>query len=295
MKDIILEKFGEYSPEIKCLDKGFVKLIDCMPRMVEDAEDSADYAIAEAARCSYQRGTKTINDDKILIRYLMRHNHTSPFEMIEFKFKMKMPIFVCRQMVRHRCASANELSGRYSVMPDEYYMPTEEDMRGQSTVNRQGSEGLIDEDKISSRLEDIRNISDEAFKTYHRNLEDELVREMSRIVLPLSTYTEWYWKIDLKNLLHLLNLRCDSHAQKEIRVYADAILELIKPIIPYTIEAWEDYSPYRGGMTLTKQEIETIKNILVRYSDDITSDINVDSHIERLEWLSKKKELGFPL
>ncbi len=280
-----------------CLDHGFVQLVDCMPRLVPDEEESADHAIAEAARCSYQRGTKTIADDKTLIRYLMRHNHTSPFEMVEFKFHIKLPIFVMRQLVRHRAANLNELSGRYSEMPEEYYVPDINNMRGQSKINTQGSDGYLDEHMADCLISDMNKVCGGAFSFYKDFLEAGLVREQSRMVLPLSTYTELYWKIDLKNLLHFLDLRCDDHSQWEIQEYGKAILELIKPLVPWTIDAWEDYSVYRGGMILTRQEIENIKNIITHAKVEMhcnleVYDLKTDSKLEVKEWEEKGKKLG---
>ena len=300
MKDIIKEIYEEI-PIINCLNFGFVQLLDCMPRCIEDIEETVDYAIAEAARCSYQRGTKTIADDKTLIRYLMRHNHTSPFEMIEFKFKMKLPIFVARQAVRTRTASLNELSGRYSEMPEEYYIPEVDDFRNQSVTNTQGSEGFIEEVEAIVLMKQMEELCGGIFTQYHNFIKKGLVREQSRMVLPLSTYTEWYWKIDLKNLLHFLDLRCDNHAQKEIRVYGEAILALIKPIVPWTISAWEDYSPYRGGMILTRYEVEALertikkleKNSPTGYTFDLPCSIDVENKLEQKEWIDKTKRLGF--
>ena len=299
MKDIIFDKFNNFAPEIACLDHGFVQLIDCMPRNIRGEEESADHAIAEAARCSYQRGTKTIADDKTLIRYLMRHNHTSPFEMIEFKFHCKMPMFVARQMIRHRTASVNELSGRYSEMPEETYLPEMDDVRMQSTVNTQGSEGFMSYEEAVEILNALQDSYSKDFELYYDLLKNGVVREQSRIVLPLATYTEWYWKIDLKNLLHFLDLRCDSHSQKEIQVYGNAVLDLIKPIVPWTIEAWEDYSPYRGGMILTRYEVEKIQRMInclvVSGPSDMiipTRSIDTGSKLENKEWITKADELG---
>ena len=294
--DIFNEKFDEI-PEIKCLDLGYVRLIDSMPREIREGEETLDYAIAEAARCSYQRGTKSVNDDKVLIRYLMRHNHTSPFEMIEFKFHMKLPLFIARQMIRHRTASLNELSGRYSEMPEEYYLPPINDYRTQDSVNRQGSAGNIDSTLANGMMQRMNGHAEADFALYNKLLKEGLVREQARTVLPLSTYTEWYWKMDLKNLLHFLDLRCDSHAQKEIRVYADAILSLISPLIPYTIEAWEDYSPYRGGMTLTRYEVEELRES-IKWLDGDYNDIrqiqftNISNKLEYKEWKEKANKLG---
>lgn len=294
MKDVIFEKYGAYEPQIKCLDHGFVKLLDCMPRVLREEEDTADYAIVEAARQSYKRETKTVADDKTLIRYLMRHTHTSPLEMIEFKFHCKLPIFVAREMIRHRTANVNEMSGRYSEMPEEYYIPGE--LRVQSLINTQGSEGLLGDAQIQTDKYLMRLQSQDAFKFYNRMLEQGVAREQARIVLPLSTYTEWYWKIDLHNLLHFLDLRCDHHAQQEIRVYADAILEVIKPIVPWTISAWEDYSPYRGGMILTRFEVEAIRNLMCQTSAEAgvsAPNIRSDNKLEQREWREKAKKLGF--
>ena len=281
---IILKKYNEF-PTIKCLDHGYVKLIDCMPGILPDGEETADYAIAEAARCSYQRGTKSISDDKALIRYLLRNDHTSPFEMIDFKFHLKMPMFVARQWVRHRTASLNELSGRYSEMPNEYYCPPDEELRTQSKVNKQGSDDqTVHNKEIVSSI--LKSACKQSFDSYGKLLGNSLVRELSRVVLPLSTYTEMYWKIDLKNLLHLLDLRCDHHAQKEIRVFADAILELITPIVPYTIEAWNEYSQYRNGLKLSEAELKAIATAL---KDIPAESINLDtsSKSEQAEWQIK--------
>lgn len=296
MKDIIADKYGKETPYIPCLDHGFVTLVDCMPRMIKDEEESADHAIAEAARCSYQRGTKTMADDKTLIRYLMRHNHSSPFEMIEFKFHCKLPIYTARQMVRTRTASLNELSGRYSEMPEEYDIPGE--LRVQSLTNTQGSEGGLDEETVR-KLTGLMNLQlKDGFNFYHQLLEAGVAREQARIVLSLATYTEWFWKIDLHNLLHFLDLRCDGHAQKEIQVYANAILDLLKPIVPWSLEAWEDYSPYRGGMLLTRFEVEAIKDMfLAHFRSDkceyAAEDIKVKNLLEQKEWKEKAVRLGF--
>lgn len=292
MKDLLTLKFGDKEPVINVLNQGFVRMVDCMPSRVPDNEESADYAIAEAARCSYKRGTKTIRDDKMLIRYLMRHDHTSPLEMIEFKFHVKLPIFVARQWIRHRTANVNEMSGRYSEMPEEFYVPRADNVRTQSKINTQGSEGTIDAEEAKAIIDSFTTECQGAFKLYRDFLDKGLVREQARMVIPLSTYTEWYWKIDLHNLLHFLNLRCDSHAQQEIRVYADAILELIKPIVPWTLEAWEDYSAYRKGLMLSGFEVKAIRQALL--SNPLpAADIDVENKLEQIEWKQKAKKLGF--
>lgn len=245
--------------ESNCLDHGLVRLVDCMPRLSEDG--TADSAIVQAARVSYGAGTKTVSDDTNLIRYLMRHRHTTPFEMVEFKFHCKMPIFIARQWIRHRTASVNEYSARYSEVPDLYYRPDEKNIKGQSKTNKQASDGDLDNDIKLYCQDAIDSVSKSSYDEYQELLARGVSREIARTVLPVNFYTEWYWKIDLKNLLDFLALRCDSHAQYEIRVFADAMLEIIRPIVPITIQAWEDYHPMRGGIMLSKVEQEALKKI----------------------------------
>ena len=292
MKDLISLKYPEHDPSIDVLDHGFVRLVDCMPSRIPDAEETADHAIAEAARCCYKRGTKSIRDDKMLIRYLMRHNHTSPLEMIELKFHVKLPIFVARQWIRHRTANVNEMSGRYSEMPEEFYIPEVNNLRTQSKINTQGSDGTIDAEKAQIIIDQFTAECEGDFKLYREFLDNDVVREQARMVIPLNTYTEWYWKIDLHNLMHFLDLRCDSHAQQEIRVYADAILELIKPLVPWTIEAWQDYSAYRNGLILTGFEVAQLRRIISEKQLP-AGKIDVDNQLEQMEWKNKAKKLGF--
>lgn len=230
MQDNVRDLLGK---EIPCLDKGFVRLIDFM---------GDDDAIVQAARVSYGAGTKRVSEDRGLIRYLLRHLHTTPFEMVEFKFHIKLPIFVARQWIRHRTANVNEYSGRYSEMKDEFYVPSLEQIRPQSTTNKQGrSEHTLPPDvaeRIATRMEETqRGLYDE----YQSLLGEDLARELARINLPVSNYTEWYWKIDLHNLFHFLRLRIDPHAQYEIRVYGEAMAELVKQVVPIAWEAFEDY------------------------------------------------------
>lgn len=233
---------------LDCLDKGFVRLVDYM---------GDDSAIVQSARVSYGKGTKSVNVDRELIRYLMRHKHTSPFEMVEFKFHVKLPIFVARQWIRHRTANVNEYSGRYSQMKNEFYLPEIEQLRHQSSMNKQArGDEKLPEEEAASILERMDEIQQKLFMEYESYLSQDLARELSRINLPLSTYTEWYWKIDLHNLLHFLRLRLDWHAQYEIRVYAGKIAELIKPIVPLTYEAFEDYIV--NSLSFSKQELSVL-------------------------------------
>ena len=292
MKDLISLKYPDREPSIDVLNHGFVRLVDCMPSRIPDNEESADHAIAEAARCSYKRGTKTVRDDEMLIRYLMRHNHTSPLEMIEFKFHIKIPIFVARQWIRHRTANVNEMSGRYSEMPEEFYIPEINNLRTQSKVNTQGSEGTVVAEKAQTIVNQFTAECEGDFKLYREFLDSGVVREQARMVIPLNTYTEWYWKIDLHNLLHFLDLRCDSHAQQEIRVYADAVLELIRPLVPWTLDAWQDYSPYRNGLMLTGFEVAQLHKIISE-NQLAPGKIDVVNKLEQMEWKNKAIKLGF--
>jgi len=226
--DALLDK------EFKVLDHGFVRLVDYM---------GTDQAIVQAARVSYGEGTKKVSEDRGLIRYLLRHRHTSPFEMVEFKFHVKLPIFVARQWIRHRSASVNEYSGRYSVMKEEFYIPERSDIRFQSTVNKQGRSEEVVPDEMKDRfLDNLDKSNKESFEQYRQFVDEGLARELARIDLPLSLYTEWYWKIDLHNLFHFLRLRMDSRAQKEIRDYGTVMADIVKTVCPTAFEAFMDYT-----------------------------------------------------
>ena len=221
---------GLYFP---VLDQGFISLVDYMGN---------DAAIAQAARCSYGPGTRAVNDDRTLIRYLVRHKHTSPLEQVELKFHCKMPIFVARQWVRHRTASLNEMSGRYSVMPLQFYTPEAENFQLQSKDNKQGRDASAEEGIYKGFSAATKVIRNNVKKHYVECLTYDVARELARIDLPLSTYTEWYWKMDLHNLMHFLGLRCDSHAQWEIRQYANIMAGIVKVVAPAAYEAWVDYA-----------------------------------------------------
>lgn len=212
-----------------------------------------DSAIVQAARVSYGQGTKTVNDDRALIRYLMRHKHTTPFEMVEFKFHVRVPIFVARQWLRHRSASVNEISARYSVIKDDFFIPDE--LRSQSMTARQGSHGVVEGSELI-RLKQKASC-DLAFHTYDELVRRGVARELARTHLPQSTYTEFYWKINLHNLFHFLHLRMGNDAQSEIREPARAIFEIIKPIVPEACEAFQDY--VLDAVTLSGPEIRAIK------------------------------------
>ena len=248
---------------IKCLDKGFVRLVDSM---------GGDDAIVQAARVSYGKGTSKVSQDRGLIRYLMRHRHTTPFEMVEFKFHCKMPIFVARQWVRHRTANINEYSLRYSQARDEFYFPDPRHIQFQSTLNKQGRTGKVPTNLTDKVIKYFKDISERSFSMYQELNESGLARELIRAILPVNLYTEWYWKNDLHNLLHFIGLRSDSHAQYEIRVYSDAMAESVKRVAPFAWEAYQDYVV--KGMRFSRIEQSLLeKKLPVRVVDDLLEDL----------------------
>ena len=249
VESVMIDENGEPQNKIEVHELGFVKLLDVMGN---------DEEVENAARLSYGTGTRKVSQTRNLIRYLMRHKHTSPFEMCEVKFHIKLPIFVMRQLVRHRTASLNEYSGRYSIMSNEYYLPEADYLQKQSKTNNQGR----DEKHSSTGLlhYEFNRVYDNAHIAYENLLEEDIARELSRVVLPVANYTECIWKIDLHNFFHVVHLRADSHAQREIRDYANAMYELVKPHFPLCCEAFEDYIV--NGETFSKQEMEVIKDNL---------------------------------
>lgn len=250
--------------ESRVQNHGFVALVDVMPRFVE-GEPTVDNAIVQAARVSYGQGTKKVSEDRHLIRYLYRHSHTTPFEMVELKFHCRMPIFVARQWIRHRTASVNEYSARYSEVPDLFWEP--EQWRVQSSINKQGSGGEVTyvpgsysemggPEQVGMAHGSIEHV---CFSEYQRRLKAGVSRELARTCLPVSAYTEWYWKIDLHNLFRFLGLRLDPHAQQEIRDYADPMYEMVKRLAPAATSAFDDYSPMRQAMQLSGPELQWMK------------------------------------
>ena len=282
---------GSSRQEVQIHDHGFIALLDAMPRLVPEGQ-TADAAIVQAARVSYGQGTKRVNEDRGLIRYLLRHRHTTPFEMLEFKFHISMPIFIARQWIRHRTANVNEYSGRYSIMPDHFYRPSVEEVRKQSQSNRQGGEETFasggTEQELRTAEEFVKYLEEaEALYTRYSALTEQGVsRELARIGLPVSVYTQWYWKCDLHNILRFLSLRMDSHAQAEIRVYAEAMYALLEPIVPITMEAWRDYE--LEAVRLTKLEVEAIRELKTGGPGALKSDIKRES----AEWETKRRTLG---
>ena len=300
---------GAMRHEIKVLDHGFIALLDAMPRLVPQGQ-TGDAAIVQAARVSYGAGTKRVNEDRGLIRYLLRHRHTTPFEMVEFKFHVSMPIFIARQWIRHRTANVNEYSGRYSIMPDTFYRPTLEAVRKQSTGNRQGGEATFVTEAAGNAGKDASGTTEhgeqaegeegrtaQAFLDYLENAEANYAeymsltergvsRELARTGLPISLYTQWYWKCDLHNILRFLSLRMDAHAQLEIREYAQAMHDLIEPIVPIALEAWRDYDT--GAMHLTRLEIEAIQRIQAGGDGKLET----PNKREQSEWEHKRAKLG---
>ena len=245
------------------LDHGFVRVVDYM---------GDDAAIVQAARVSYGRGTKTLNSDAGLVNYLLRHRHTTPFEMCEVKYHVKLPIFVARQWIRHRTANVNEYSARYSILDNEFYLPTAENLAAQSTQNHQGRGEVLTGKEADRVMDLLKEDSERAYAGYADMLnEDEdgnvvddsrqgLARELARMNLSLNFYTQWYWKCDLHNLLHFLSLRADHHAQYEIRVYAETMLDTVKRWVPATYGAFMDYRV--GGTNISAKGMDVVKRLL---------------------------------
>jgi thymidylate synthase (FAD) len=248
------EILGGYFP---VLDHGFVSLVDYM---------GSDEDVERAARVSYGYGTRKRSATRGLIRYLRRHRHTTPSEMVEFKFHCAMPMFVARQWIRHRMASVNEYSGRYSLMPLLYYRPQGDHFALQSESNRQGRDEVASREVWEQAMARWNRLRAEASGAYEWLLEQDVARELARIDLPLSTYTQWYWKIDLHNLLHFLSLRADPHAQWEIQEYARVMAGMVKRVAPLSFEAWQDYD--LGGTPFSRGDREALARLLESRGED---------------------------
>lgn len=282
--------FEEDKKYLPVLDHGFVGLVDYM---------GSDHAIVQAARVSYGAGTKQVQDDRNLIRYLMRHEHTTPFEMCEVKFHIKLPIFVMRQLVRHRTASLNEYSARYSVITDEFYIPKPENIKPQSATNKQGREGEFTDIIRQHTIDDMRQVWDSSYDIYQRLIDDfGVARETSRSVLPVGGYTECYWKANLKNFLHMARLRMDSHAQWEIQEFARAMYDLVKPLFPEACQAFEDYAVNcgkfsSGEMILLSELVDEVKwlRLLSKY-DGNENALAGDMGLSKRELAEFKTKLG---
>jgi len=245
------------------LDHGFIRVIDYM---------GDDSSIVQAARVSYGKGTKKVSTDSGLIKYLMRHWHSTPFEMCEIKYHVKLPIFIARQWIRHRTANVNEYSARYSILDKEFYLPASEHLAAQSQSNRQGRGDVIEGDQAKQVLDLLKDDAERTYKNYEEMLNERfdgttidenkkgLARELARMNLTLNTYTQWYWKTDLLNLMNFLRLRADSHAQYEIRAYADVMLDTVKKWVPITYDAFMDYRV--GGTEVSAKGKEILKKII---------------------------------
>ncbi|MEE0351807.1 MAG: FAD-dependent thymidylate synthase [Treponema sp.] len=237
--------------EFQVLDKGFVRMVDYY---------GSDSRIVQAARVSYGEGTKTVSQDGALIDYLLRHQHTSPFEQVIFTFHLKMPIFVARQWVRHRMGRMNEVSGRYSIMKDEFYVPENSCISKQSTNNKQGRGEVFEEQQAKEFQAEFIEGQQKAYEVYKGMVEKGIAREIARINLPLALYTEFYWQMDLHNLFHFLKLRLDSHAQYEIRLYAEKILEIIKTVCPMAVSSFEN--TMEKAVSFNGEEMEALRKVL---------------------------------
>lgn len=273
--------------EIRVLDRGFIRVIDYM---------GSDEAVVQAARVSYGRGTKKVSEDRALIRYLLRNSHTSPFEMAEIKLHVKLPIFVARQWIRHRTANVNEYSARYSILDNEFYLPEPKDLAPQSERNRQGRSDELDAEETKAALELLRTEAQRSYGTYQTLLNrDErnskidpsrkgLARELARMALSVNFYTQWYWKIDVHNLLHFVKLRADEHAQYEIRAYANVLLDIIRKWMRLTFEAFVDYR--MNAFSLSGPAIDVVRSLLA--GAEIKRE---DSRLSPTEWRELMKLL----
>ena len=274
---------------IPVLDHGFVRVVDYM---------GDDSSIVQSARVSYGKGTKQVSTDSGLIKYLMRHRHSTPFEMCEIKYHVKLPIFIARQWIRHRTANVNEYSARYSILDKEFYIPSKEHLAAQSTSNRQGRGDLINGKQADTILDMLKKEAEQTYDNYELMLKERfdgstidennkgLARELARMNLTLNTYTQWYWKTDLLNLLNFLSLRADSHAQYEIRAYADVMIESLKKWVPITYDAFMDYRI--GGMELSSKGKMVIQKMLKGETCDFET-----SDLSKREWNELMESFGF--
>ena len=276
-----------YQP-LAVLDHGFVRVVDYM---------GDDGAIVQAARVSYGKGTKRVSEDRGLINYLMRHRHTTPFEMCEIKYHVKLPIFVARQWIRHRTANVNEYSARYSILDNEFYIPAPEDLGVQSRSNRQGRGQSLEGEEARRVLHLLREDAEKVYGDYTEMLNEDdagapidperqgLSRELARMNLTLNFYTQWYWKIDLLNLFHFLSLRADDHAQHEIRVYAEVMIETVKRWVPLAADAFAQYR--MGGANLSATGLEVVKRLIG--GEDVGQE---ESGLSKREWRELMETLG---
>ena len=274
---------------IPILDHGFIRVVDYM---------GDDSSVVQSARVSYGKGTKKVSTDSGLIKYLMRHRHSTPFEMCEIKYHVKLPIFVARQWIRHRTANVNEYSARYSILDKEFYLPSKENLAAQSTSNRQGRGKVINGKQADNILEILKKDAEQTYDNYETMLNERydgttideenqgLARELARMNLTLNTYTQWYWKTDLLNLLNFLSLRADSHAQYEIRAYAQAMTETLKKWVPITFEAFMDYRV--GAMELSAKGKVVIQKMIKGEPCDFES-----SKLSKREWNELMQSFGF--
>ena len=274
---------------VPVLDHGFVRVVDYM---------GDDTSIVQSARVSYGKGTKKVSTDSGLIKYLMRHRHSTPFEMCEIKYHVKLPIFVARQWIRHRTANVNEYSARYSILDKEFYLPTKENLAAQSKNNRQGRGDLINDKQADDILKILKEDAEKSYNDYETMLNERydgtiinenkkgLARELARMNLTLNTYTQWYWKTDLLNLLNFLSLRADDHSQYEIRAYADVMIDSLKRWVPITYEAFMDYRI--GGMELSSKGKSVISKMIKGESCDFEN-----SKLSKREWNELMESFGF--
>ena len=273
---------AHHTEPVQVLDHGFVRLVDCM---------GSDEDIEAAARLSFNQETRSLDERRKLIRYLMRQRHSSPFEQAVIKLEMKLPIFVARQLVRHRTQAINEVSARYSVLPDEVYIPDYTRVQAQSTSNKQGSGDALDQRVTDNFVDQLTAGSWNAFHSYELAIKDGIARETARIGLPVNTYTRWVTTISAHNLMHLLQLRLDEHAQWETRQYAEAIAQIFADWLPLTWEAFNDYR--LGAVTLSAMEIGALRKVLELYENAaVALDELLEGRLSARELAELRTKLG---
>jgi thymidylate synthase (FAD) len=301
--DDVVDVLDQIDPSLlkqKCLDHGFVNLLDVMPRLVPSAHPTCDFALADAARISYQKGTRKVNEDKGLIDNLIRNQHTSPIEMGELKFHIRLPIFVMRQHVRHRTASLNEESARYSVLASDFYVPDPKDWAMNTASDKQATvKYVIDEEVANTLYRWITEHNEEAYALYTKLLEGgddddaqldyglpPIAREQARMVLGTNIYTQCIWKCDLKNLLHYLRLRTDAHAQYEIRVFADAIARAVQACFPVAWQSFKDN--FIDGVNFSKTEMGVVCEVFSAMFDGMVQ--RPANYMKSLGWTKRRGE-----
>jgi thymidylate synthase (FAD) len=287
LRDVLRTNPGDLRKRV--LNGGFVEVVDVMPRLVDPARVGIEAAIVDAARVSYGGGTSRVSTDRGLMRYLLRHRHTTPFEKVVLTLRIRAPLFVARQWMRHRAGSFNEESARYSEVGDDAYVPAPAEIKAQASgplANRQLGEAAMEGEVSAAACAAIQTAWASAYEAYQALLAQGVAREMARSVLPVSMYTTFVWKVDLWNLFHFLDLRMDLHAQEQIRVYAEAIHAILQGLAPEALSAFDDY--IRNAVSLTHLEVKAIRAAVAAGSPLMTAEVETENRRERAEWHDKR-------